>query len=66
MSDTDTAHFRRATYVVSDLDRALILYRDILGLDVEFMHDGRTGREVGIVDDDGNVVLAYRIETPVP
>lgn len=148
MADADTTRFQRANYVVSDLDRALVLYRDILGLDVEFMHesepdsysypvfgidpsaklrfcvlntatqprvmalteirdielpppaiprraaivlhvpdvdavlsdctnagfhvypeerlvthDGRTGREVGIVDDDGNLVVIYRIET---
>ncbi len=148
MNHDDTTRFQRANYVVSDLDRALVLYRDILGLDVEFMHDsepdsysypvfeidrsaslrfcvlstatqprvmaltevggvglerpamprrsaivlhvpdvdrvlagcaeagfhaypeerlvthdGRTGREVGIVDDDGNLVVIYRIES---
>ena len=26
-------------------------------------HDGRTGREIGIVDDDGNLVVIYRIES---
>ncbi|MFQ5635440.1 MAG: VOC family protein [Gammaproteobacteria bacterium] len=147
MTDIDTTRFQRANYVVSDLDRALVLYRDILGLTVEFIHDsepdsysypvfeidnsaelrfcvlntatqprvlalteisglalesprmprrsaivlhvpdvdrvlagctdagfhvypeeqllthdGRTGREVGIVDDDGNLVVIYRIE----
>jgi catechol 2,3-dioxygenase-like lactoylglutathione lyase family enzyme len=142
-----STRFQRANYVVSDLDRALVLYRDILGLGIEFMHesepdsysypvfeidaaaklrfcvlntatqprvlalteitgvdlppipnprrsaivldvadidavlagceragfrvypeerlvthDGRTGREVGIADDDGNLVVIYRIE----
>lgn len=140
--------FQRANFVVSDLERALVLYRDILGLNVEFMHesatdsysypvfeidrsarlrfcvlstatqprvlalteisgvplepspmprrsavvfevpnipevlkacaaagfhaypeerlvthDGRTGREIGLVDDDGHLVVIYRIES---
>ena len=144
----DSTRLQRANHVVSNLDRALTLYRDILGLSVEFMHeseadsysypvfeidrsaklrfcvlstatqprvlaltevtgidlpevpmprrsaivlhvpdidhvlvecskagfhtypeeqlvtnDGRTGREIGIVDDDGNLVVIYRIET---
>ncbi len=148
MDQNDTIRFQRANYVVADLDRALVLYRDILGLCVEFVHesepdsysypvfeiehaarlrfcvlstatqprvmalteirgvelgrpvmprrsaivmhvpdvdrvlaacaesgfhtypeerlvthDGRTGREVGIVDDDGNLVVIYRIES---
>ena len=148
MNNNDTVRFQRANYVVSNLDRALVLYRDILGLTVEFIHasepdsysypvfeiddrarlrfcvlstatqprvmalteitgidlpdmpaprraaivldvpdidevlagctqagfevypeqrlvthDGRTGREIGIVDDDGNLVVIYRIET---
>ena len=146
--NADSTRLQRANHVVSDLDRALRLYRDILGLAVEFMHeseadsysypvfeidrtaklrfcvlstatqprvmaltevtgidlpeapiprrsaivlhvpdvdrvlkecskagfhtypeerlvtnDGRTGREIGIVDDDGNLVVIYRIET---
>lgn len=148
MSNTDTTRFQRTNYVVTDLDRALVLYRDILGMTVEFMHDsepdsysypvfeidkqaqlrfcvlstatqprvmalteirridipatpmprraaivldvpnidevlagcakadfhvypeeqlvthdGRTGREIGLVDDDGNLVVIYHIET---
>lgn len=148
MDQNGATRFQRANYVVSDLDRALILYRDILGLAVEFVHDseresysypvfeidrsaklrfcvlstatqprvmaltevrevglerpamprrsaivlhvpdidlvlagcadagfhaypeerlvthdGRAGREVGIVDDDGNLVVIYRIES---
>jgi len=148
VTNNDSTRFQRANYVVSDLDRALILYRDILGLTVEFMHeserdsysypvfeidasatlrfcvlntptqprvmalteirgvdlppiplprrsaivlhvpdidrvleacatggfhvypeerlethDGRIGREIGIVDDDGNLVVIYRIES---
>ena len=31
--------FQRANYVVSDLDQALLMYRDVLGMSVEFMHD---------------------------
>lgn len=148
MTDNDSVRFQRANYVVSDLDRALLLYRNILGFTVEFMHesepdsysypvfeidkgahmrfcvlntatqprvmaltevagielpqlpmprrsaivlhvpdvdhvlaacadaglhiypeeqlvthDGRTGREIGIVDADGNLVVIYHIST---
>jgi len=148
MNRTDSVRFQRANYVVSHLERALVLYRDILGMTVEFMHDsepdsysypvfvidkqatlrfcvlntptqprvmalteikgidipenpmprraaividvpniddvlagcakagfhcypeeqlvthdGRTGREIGIVDDDGNLVVMYRIDS---
>jgi len=148
MTGNTSTRFQRANYVVSDLDRALTLYRDILGLNIEFMHesepdsysypvfeidpsarlrfcvlntatqprvlaltevtgiqleptpmprrsaivldvpdidavlsgcadagfhvypeeqlvthDGRVGREIGIVDDDGNLVVIYRIES---
>ena len=31
--------FQRANYLVSDLERALLLYRDVLGLHVEFIKD---------------------------
>jgi len=31
--------FQRANFVVSDLDRALVLYRDILGMQLDFSKD---------------------------
>ena len=31
--------FQRANYVVGDLDRALIMFRDVLGMSVEFTKD---------------------------
>ena len=140
--------FQRANYLVSNKDRALLLYRDILGMNLDFMkqseddsysydvfeidksisiefallsykdqprvmaltilgdgnlemnplprraaicievdnvddilgkceknnfhyfkeehlvtHDGREGREIGILDDDGNLTVIYKIET---
>ncbi|SVA41915.1 uncharacterized protein METZ01_LOCUS94769 [marine metagenome] len=140
--------FQRANYLVSNIDRALLLYRDILGMNLDFMkeseedsysydvfaideyipmqfvllsyenqprilaltilgdgnldqqpiprragivievnnvdaiiekcrendfkcfrddhlitHDGREGKEVGILDDDGNLTVIYKIET---
>ncbi|SVB01056.1 uncharacterized protein METZ01_LOCUS153910 [marine metagenome] len=140
--------FQRANYLVSNRDRALLIYRDILGMDLDFIkqseddsysydvfkidpsipiefallsykdqprvmaltilgegnlemnplprraaicievddvddilkkceknnfhffkeehlvtHDGREGREVGILDDDGNLTVIYKIET---
>ena len=39
VNNTDGIRFQRANYVVADLDRALTLYRDILGLSVEFIHE---------------------------
>lgn len=42
----DTVHadvrFQRANFIVSDLDRALALYRDVLGLQVEFIKDSES------------------------
>ena len=29
-------------------------------------HDGRRGREIGLLDADGNVVVIYRITAPAP
>ena len=40
MSDDKPAvRFQRANFVVNDMDRALQLYRDILGMTVEFMKE---------------------------
>ncbi|MCP4925612.1 MAG: VOC family protein [Gammaproteobacteria bacterium] len=38
-STSRAVRFQRANFIVTDLDRALILYRDILGLCVEFIDD---------------------------
>ena len=29
-------------------------------------HDGRVGREVGLLDDDGNLTVIYHIDQPAP
>jgi catechol 2,3-dioxygenase-like lactoylglutathione lyase family enzyme len=39
MNQNDTIRFQRANNVVSNLDRALALYRDIFNMTVEFMHE---------------------------
>ena len=39
MNQHDTIRFQRANNVVSNLDRALALYRDIFDMTVEFMHE---------------------------
>ena len=39
MSNARGVRFQRANFVVSDLDRSLILYRDILGMQVDFIKD---------------------------
>ena len=146
MSETNDVRFQRANFVVTNIDRALAFYRDVLGLKLDFIkdspddsysyevfeidnaqkirfavlssatqvrvlaltelpgatledapfprraaivlevsdvdgvvrgaeaagcrvypedklitHDGRVGREVGIVDDDGNLTVIYHI-----
>ena len=40
MAVENTLHFQRATLVVADLERALRLYRDILGFTVEYILGG--------------------------
>lgn len=40
MAPDDTLHFQRATLVITDLERALRLYRDILGFTVEYVLGG--------------------------
>ena len=39
MTPKPPIRFQRANYVVSDLDRALTFYRDVLGLSVTFVKD---------------------------
>lgn len=41
MSDkpADYVRFQRANFIVTDLDRALVFYRDVLGLNLEFVKD---------------------------
>jgi catechol 2,3-dioxygenase-like lactoylglutathione lyase family enzyme len=41
MSDkpADYVRFQRANFIVTDLDRALVFYRDVLGLKLEFVKD---------------------------
>ena len=39
MSDTASVRFQRANFVVTDLDRALGFYRDVLGLKLDFIKD---------------------------
>ncbi len=41
MSNNSPIRFQRANYIVSDLERALKFYRDVLGFDVEFIADAR-------------------------
>ena len=38
-NDVPRVRFQRANFIVADLDRALTLYRDILGFDLEFVKD---------------------------
>jgi catechol 2,3-dioxygenase-like lactoylglutathione lyase family enzyme len=59
----------RATVVldVADVD-AVVEGSKLLGLkvyheDALITHDGREGREVGIIDHDGNLVVIYNIPT---
>ena len=39
MSDNTGVRFQRANFVVTDIDRALGFYRDVLGLKLDFVKD---------------------------
>ena len=63
---------RRAAIVldIADIDREVEASRD-LGLtvyheDLLVTHDGREGREVGILDADGNLVVIYHLPDAQP
>lgn len=49
--------FQRANFVVSDLERSLLLYRDILGMHVEFTKDS---------PDDSYSYAVFGIDRAVP
>lgn len=62
---------QRTNLVVADLDRAFRVYRDILGFRLDFTlghrpetlrtHDGRVGREIGMLNHDGHLIVLYCI-----
>lgn len=56
MGDTNV-RFQRANFVVSDLEKSLTLYRDILGMHVEFTKDS---------PDDSYSYDVFGIDTSVP
>ena len=63
---------RRATIVlhVDDPDAVIARARadgyEVIPEQELVTHDGRRGREIGLLDADGNVVVIYRITAPAP
>ncbi len=63
---------RRSTIVlhVDDPDAVVARARaggyEVFPEETLITHDGRTGREIGILDSDGNLVVIYRITSPAP
>ena len=63
---------RRSTIVlhVDDPDAVVARARDggfeVFPEQELITHDGRRGREIGLLDADGNVVVIYRITAPAP
>lgn len=54
--------FQRANFIVTDLDRALNLYRDILGLQVEFIKDSEPDSySYPVFEIDQNAKLRFAV-----
>jgi catechol 2,3-dioxygenase-like lactoylglutathione lyase family enzyme len=54
--------FQRANLVVRDLDRALAFYRDILGLELEHMHESREDSySYPVFDIDRNAKMRFAL-----
>ena len=61
MSETNV-RFQRANYVVTDLERSLTLYRDILGLHVEFSKDSEPDSySYGVFEIDRSKALGFAV-----
>lgn len=54
--------FQRANFIVSGLDRALILYRDVLGLQIEFIKDSEPDSySYPVFKIDSNATLRFAV-----
>ncbi len=54
--------FQRANFVVSDLDRALVMYRDVLGMQIEFIKDSEPDSySYPVFSIDSSAVLRFAV-----
>ena len=60
--DESGVRFQRANFVVSDLDRALAMYRDVLGMSVEFVKDSEPDSySYPVFEIDKKAVLRFAV-----
>jgi len=60
--NSSEVRFQRANFVVSDLDRALILYRDVLGMEIAFIKDSESDSySYPVFDVDRGAVLRFAV-----
>lgn len=54
--------FQRANFIVSDLDRALVMYRDVLGMEIEFIKDSEPDSySYPVFQIDSRAVLRFAV-----
>ena len=62
MSEVSGPRFQRANYVVTDLDQALTVYRDILGMSVEFTKESPPDSySYPVFEIDQNIPLRFAV-----
>lgn len=62
MEKAQRVRFQRANFVVSDLDRALGFYRDVLGLEVAFVKDSKKASySYPVFEIDPDVAIRFAV-----
>ena len=63
MNDAKPAlRFQRANFIVADMDRALLLYRDILGMTVDFIKESESDSySYPVFDIERSAVLSFAV-----
>ena len=62
MTNKPKVRFQRANYLVRDLDRSLLLYRDVLGFDVVFIKDSEADSySYDVFEIDRNAKMRFAV-----
>jgi catechol 2,3-dioxygenase-like lactoylglutathione lyase family enzyme len=62
MSEAQRVRFQRANFLVSDLDQALRFYRDVLGLELEFVKDSeKSSYSYPVFEIDPGAVIRFAV-----